>query len=460
MEVSVGPPVVSTHFNDEVVVCELSGEMSSTKEQGYFAADTRLVSGYRLKLGGEQPILLNGAAVWQHSARFEFTNPALVGCDGHQLPEHSLHLRLDRSVGPAVHEDYDLTNQGRDDVVLDLEMSIESDFADLFDVKGRRRVRRGSIHSLWDEENRRLTTRYANSPFERSLVLEVANNNSPPEFANGGILFRVELAPANSWHCCLWWMPVIDGTERRVTRPCHQLLEADSDHEVTKRRWVDQATVFETSNAGVTGALRQAIDDLAGLRLHHHDELAVGDPSKDDPDAWVPAAGIPWFVSLFGRDALTVSFQTLAVSPRFGSAACERWLPSRPTRTTTVETCSRARSNTRYATVSSPRSTSSRTLLITAHTRRPRSTCSWRRAPGAGTETATASTPSDPISSERWPGSIATGTRMATGSRSTRRALRTATTTRAGRTPATPSSWATDRSPSFRSPSASTRASS
>ena len=63
MEVSVGPPVVSTHFNDEVVVCELSGEMSSTKEQGYFAADTRLVSGYRLKLGGEQPILLNGAAV-------------------------------------------------------------------------------------------------------------------------------------------------------------------------------------------------------------------------------------------------------------------------------------------------------------------------------------------------------------------------------------------------------------
>ena len=57
---------MSTHFDDEVVVCELSGEMSSTKEQGYFAADTRLVSGYRLKLSGEQSILLNGAAVWQH----------------------------------------------------------------------------------------------------------------------------------------------------------------------------------------------------------------------------------------------------------------------------------------------------------------------------------------------------------------------------------------------------------
>jgi glycogen debranching enzyme len=317
MEVSVGPPVVSTHYDDEVVVCEKSGEMSSTKEQGYFVADTRLVSGYRLKLGGERPILLNGAAPWHHSARFEFTNPALVSCDGDQIPEHSLHLRLDRTIGPGIHEDYDLTNQGRDHIVLDLEVSIESDFADLFDVKAHRRVRRGSIHSFWDEETRRLTTRYVNGTFSRSLVLEVANNDSPPEFANGGILFRVELAPASSWHCCVWWMPVIDGTERRVTRPCHQLLDTGSDHEVARRRWLEQATIFETSNPGVTVALRQAIDDLAGLRLHHHDELAGGDPSNDDPDAWVPAAGIPWFVSLFGRDALTVSFQTLAVSPRF-----------------------------------------------------------------------------------------------------------------------------------------------
>ena len=317
MEISVGRPTVTTHFDYEVVVCELSGEISSTKEQGYFAADTRLVSGYRLKIGGERPILLNGAAVSQHSGRFEFTNPALVGCDGGQLSEHSLHLRLDRSVGPGVHEDYDITNQGQDDVVLDLEVSIESDFADLFDVKAHRRIRRGAIHSVWDEEKQRLITRYVNGDFERSLVVEVAKNDSPPEFANGGILFRLELAPTDTWHCCVRWMPVIDGTERPVTRPCHQLLEADSHKEVARRRWVDQATIFETSNPGVTVALRQAIDDLAGLRLHHHDDLAGDDSSKVDLDAWVPAAGIPWFVSLFGRDALTASFQTLAVSPRF-----------------------------------------------------------------------------------------------------------------------------------------------
>jgi glycogen debranching enzyme len=57
---------------------------------------------------------------------------------------------------------------------------------------------------------------------------------------------------------------------------------------------------------------------IASTKQHLFNSLlAQGDTGKDDLDAWVPAAGIPWFVSLFGRDALTVSFQTLAVSPRF-----------------------------------------------------------------------------------------------------------------------------------------------
>jgi len=316
VEISVGPPVVSTHYNDEFVVCEMSAEMSSTKEQGYFAADTRLVSGYRLKLGGSAPILLNAAAVADHSARFEFTNPPIVGADGRDVREQSLHLRLDRTVGPGVHEDYSLTNHGRDSVVVDVEVSLESDFADLFDVKVHRRIRRGSIHSVWDEKNSVLITRYQNGAFDRSLVVEVHNAGSDPEFANGGLLFRITLEPKTSWHTCLWWIAVIDGVERRVIRPCGQLLVGDVGNEAARRRWVGEATIFETSNGNVTAALRQAVDDLSALRLHRHDQLAAA-RSDDDPNAWVPAAGIPWFVSLFGRDALTVSFQSLAVSPRF-----------------------------------------------------------------------------------------------------------------------------------------------
>lgn len=117
MEVRVGPAVVTIHSDGEFAVSGVNGEMSSTIEQGYFVSDTRLVSGYRLKLCRVRPILSNSSAVEAHAARFEFTNPLIRGADGNEIAARSLHLRLDRTIGLGVHEDYDLTNNSRRAVV-------------------------------------------------------------------------------------------------------------------------------------------------------------------------------------------------------------------------------------------------------------------------------------------------------------------------------------------------------
>ena len=322
MEVQVGPAAITIHADDEVVVCEPDTKISSTKEQGYFAHDTRFVSGYRLKLGRTSPLILNSSAVRAHSARFEFTNPQLSTSGGH-VPEHILHLRLDRHVGHGVHEDYDVVNYGRDRVECAVEVSIESDFADLFEVKAGELVRRGMLQSQWDEGEGRLTTTYRNQDFERALRLQTEKSESPPQFANGGILFQLGLDPGQAWHTCLMWIPVVGDEEpRRPTSRCSDLLGTDSETVQARRRWVTHATRIATSDPAVTAVIGQAVDDLADLRMHLHDELArVGDRNQPtdegDIDSWVPAAGVPWFVSLFGRDALTVSLQTLALSPRF-----------------------------------------------------------------------------------------------------------------------------------------------
>ena len=95
MEVQVGPAVLTVHADDEVLVCDPDGCLSSTKEQGFFAADTRFVSGYRMRLGRTQPRLLNSAVVQPWSARFEFTNATVAAPSG-VIPAQTLHLRLDR----------------------------------------------------------------------------------------------------------------------------------------------------------------------------------------------------------------------------------------------------------------------------------------------------------------------------------------------------------------------------
>src|ERR1700676_1599258 len=99
MEVRVGPAVITIHVDDEVLVCEPNGCLSSNFQEGYFIADTRLVSGYRLKIGRCDPVLLISSQIASHSARFEFTNPLILDDEWTEVPEHSLHLRVDRTLG-------------------------------------------------------------------------------------------------------------------------------------------------------------------------------------------------------------------------------------------------------------------------------------------------------------------------------------------------------------------------
>src|SRR6266851_3121653 len=312
MEVQVGPPLISIHHDDQVLVCEPNGRMSRQYGQGYFVADTRFASGYRLRIEGLPPTLLNSAAVRSHSARFEFTNPLLETALG-TVPSGTLHLRLDRAICHGLHEDYDLANVGRRAVEVVLEASVECDFADLFDVKAERLTRRGSVQSVWEERRRRLTTRYENGDFRRSLRLQVEKADSAPEFANGGFSFRIVLEPGASWHACLLWIPEVDGSMQVPLRTCDSLLESKPARERARRDWLEQAARFSTSHPGVNAVVAQAVDDLAGLRMHRYDEAAARDAG--DCSRWIAAAGVPWFVALFGRDSLIVSLQTLALSP-------------------------------------------------------------------------------------------------------------------------------------------------
>ena len=267
MEVRVGPPSVTIDDDEEFLVCDLNGEMSSTKEQGYFASDTRFVSGYRLKLGGVRPVLCNASAVEHHSARFEFINAESLGGNGLVIPEQSLHLRLDRTIGHGLHEDYVLTNYCGQVAVVELEMSLESDFADLFDVKDRRTIRRGSLQSEWDAHRGRLVTRYRNGEFERSLTVAIDNADSRPQFANGGIRFEITLAPGASWRTCLLWRPALDrGRPERGLRVCHDLT-GTSPQDISRERWMTQVTTCVTSDPTITEIVRQATDDLASLSL-------------------------------------------------------------------------------------------------------------------------------------------------------------------------------------------------
>ncbi len=321
--IHVGPVEMTLHYDDEVFVCDPNARLSSTKPQGYFIADTRLASGYRLKIGRAAPVLLNSSEVAQNSARFEYTNEEFIDDEGTVVAENTLHLRLDRVLGRGVHEDYDLTNFSNRPITLVLEVSVESDFADLFDVKEKRLQRRGLITTNWDEATAILVNSFVNGGFVRSIQFEAVSSGAKPVYANGGLAFSIILQPNQTWNACLIWRPTLsDQIPLATNQVCHDLLGGAKEMEATEP-WMANSTRFFTSNPNVNATVQQALDDLIGLRMRLQLPKSMQKLNSEiqDQDLWLPAAGIPWFVSVFGRDALTVSLQSLHVSYKFAEGS-------------------------------------------------------------------------------------------------------------------------------------------
>ena len=93
--VQIGPSTITINRDDRVLVCQPDGRVLGDAD-GFFTRDTRFISGYEMRMNGVRPLLLSSSPIQFFSARFEFTNDALVDTDG-AIPRQSLALRLDRT---------------------------------------------------------------------------------------------------------------------------------------------------------------------------------------------------------------------------------------------------------------------------------------------------------------------------------------------------------------------------
>ena len=163
--------------------------------------DTRLINAWAVQANGESWDLLNGGAVRHDTARIYLTNREFQTQDG-MVPRSTLSFVLSRRIAGGLHEDLDITNHGRTAIRFNLEVLVRSDFADVFDVKAKRNIRRGHISSSWSD-GQTLSTVYRNEDFIRAVAITV----QPPElnvvYANGRLSFEVRLNPGETWHACL-----------------------------------------------------------------------------------------------------------------------------------------------------------------------------------------------------------------------------------------------------------------
>ncbi len=314
VEIKVGPPTITINQNRTFMVTDQRGAINADSEHGLFAGDTRFVSHYQLYIDGTPWELLTSSAVNYFAARICLANPDVLTQDG-PIRAHDVGLVVTRMVGEGVHEDLDITNYSLRPVRFQFEIALRSDFADLFDVKSHRFVRRGNIDTVWDAERIELSSTYVNQDFSRKVTYRIVENDSRACYANGRITFEVALGPGASWHACALYV-LAEGERVRTPRySCDAVGGGDTDFDRLQADWQRRATHLTSANEDVYRTFRQSVEDMGALRLYDQDFA---------PDVWLPAAGVPWFMTIFGRDSLIVSYQNMLVHAPFALGALKK----------------------------------------------------------------------------------------------------------------------------------------
>ncbi len=311
--VQVGPPQISIHQGETILVTDTDGQMSWPSDKGLYFLDTRLVSAWAIYANGQGWDLLNGGATTFFSSRVYLTNQGFATQDGPVAPR-TLELILSRHLGGGLHEDLDLTNYGQREASFNLEITVRSDFADIFEVKSGKIVRRGKITTAWSQSHQQLRTLYTNQDFRRGVTIRPHCADSRAVYANGRLSFAITLGPGASWHACLLY-ELIDGDRKyQAPRDC-TIDNKQSEHFQRQLAWKDTVLRIDTPNEEFYRLFGQAIDDMSALRL------PIG--ANTSHMEFMPAAGLPWFIAPFGRDSLIVSLQNLLIFPEFACGALD-----------------------------------------------------------------------------------------------------------------------------------------
>jgi glycogen debranching enzyme len=312
LEITIGPPLLTINQGQTVLACEPDGRIQGGSDKGLFFFDTRVISVYDLAANGASFKLLNAGPVYYYASRSMLTNEAIETEDG-PIPAAVLSVTLSRSIDGGLHEDIDITNYGSRKVRFNLEIVIRSDFADIFEIKADEIVRRGRVTTDWNDASATLRTGYANGSFHREIVVQPTLSDSRCRYANGRLTFDVEIERGRHWHTCLLYT-LVDG-ERRYDPPKVCLAHADDSRLGQQLSdWRNEVLKLSTSNEEFYRFYAQSVEDLASLRL----PLEGTDHLR-----FVPAAGIPWFVALFGRDTLITAMQTSLLYPVFARGVLE-----------------------------------------------------------------------------------------------------------------------------------------
>ncbi len=294
--------------DDTFVVLDSHGDIGASAggPDGLFNADTRYLARLELVLDGVQPLLLGSNLRDDNSAlTVDLTNPDVYRNERIVLQKDMLHIvRTIFLWRGTAYQRIGLQNHGEGIASFDLTLLFDNDFADLFEVRGERRLRRGigSSKLLGPADVALEYNGLDGKP--RSTALQF--DPRPTRLAVNAATFHLDLAPQQA--SSLFVSVACNKLAALKPAPFFRGLLA---HRREMRQSTSGATSIETSNNIFNEVLCQSMADLNMLMT-------------ETPQGRYPYAGIPWYSTTFGRDGLITALQMLWIDPRVARGVLKR----------------------------------------------------------------------------------------------------------------------------------------
>ncbi len=297
-------------------ICDERGDVTGDTD-GLFADDTRFLSRLKLTINGATPLLLSSGKVEYFSAAFFLRNPPAG-----ELGLDVLSIKRERFVGEGMQDHLSVQNQSMEPISFELGLELAADFADIISVKEHDFALGNpqeapplpvAVPPRYDETNNQFVLVDPEGLGRTQLILSRRGTTD-----GQGMSWRIDLQPREVWDLRIDVVPVTGEDERSPTVVERRFGEERQRVRDSLAAWQLRVPQLRASWDELEMSFGRSVADIASLRMRTHD----GNGNRPDIGL-LPAAGMPWFMTVFGRDTIITCLQTLLFGPELAMSALE-----------------------------------------------------------------------------------------------------------------------------------------
>ncbi|MBV9386694.1 MAG: amylo-alpha-1,6-glucosidase [Chroococcidiopsidaceae cyanobacterium CP_BM_ER_R8_30] len=302
-------PTLTIKDDDVFLVTDTLGNISGcsiddhTASMGLYCGDTRFLSRLELQIAGRSPVLLNSTADKGFLLSVLCTNPPIE----ERLRAETLGIQRELVLNGALFEEITISNYSTTHVSFELSLSFNADFIDLFEIRGFHREKRGKLLRLVQaatpsEPHEELTLAYQGldgSLMESCIQFQ---HCKPDCFKGYTAIWQLELSSHETRKLGYRLRMLTNNQSSSIINAPTTLVQARAAELSEEHNWCQQITRIRSDSATFNQIIERAEQDLYLLRQSFGKYKTV-------------SAGVPWFSTLFGRDALIAASQMLMLNP-------------------------------------------------------------------------------------------------------------------------------------------------